>query len=79
MSDMFKNSASVRLFRKRPSFVDGMASLIERSPNIHRYNVDDTENEADAKSLSADWYAIGEDLWNAIKDYGYQGKQFKTA
>lgn len=69
MSAIFENSYTFRLFKKEPSFIDGAASLIDISPNILRYNQDQTEKEADINSLRADWYAIGGDLWNAIEQY----------
>ncbi len=72
MSEIFKNSYTFRLFKNEPSFTDGISSLIDRSPNILRYNQDVTEKEADINSLRADWYAIGNDLWNGIKKYEQQ-------
>ena len=75
MSEMFKNSPTFRLFRREPSFLDGIASLVNMSSNLFRYNQDTTEIEADTNSLRADWYAIGEDLWKAIKEYERESRQ----
>ena len=79
MSDIFKNSLSFRLFKKEPSFVDGMASLIDISPNLSRYNQDDSPIEADTNSLRADWYAIGSDLRKATNIYERASKQTTVA
>lgn len=74
MSEIFKNSPTFRLFKNEPSFFDGVVSLIDMSPNSSRYNQDKTENEADTNSLRADWYAIGNDMWKAIKKYEREPK-----
>lgn len=78
MSEIFKNSLTFRLFKKEPSFADGMASLIDMSPNLSRYNQDKTGNQADVNSLRADWQAIGDDLRETIEDYGQKSKQNTT-
>ena len=62
-------SQSFRLFKQMPSFVDGFASLINLAPSESKYNYDKTTEEADLNSLRADWFAIGQDLWEAIKKY----------
>jgi len=60
---------TLRLFKNRQSFLGGVASLIDMSPNANKYNNDKTEKEADTKSLQADWSAVGEDMKNAIGEY----------
>lgn len=65
-----EESQTFRLFKRMPSFADGVASLINLSPNRLRYNYDATPNEADINSLRADWFTIGNDLHKAIKEYG---------
>ena len=79
MSEIFKNSPTFRLFKIEPSFIDGVSSLVDMSPNLSRYNKDETENEADVNSLRADWYAVGNDMWNAIKIYEREPKQSKSS
>lgn len=74
MSEIFKNSLTFRLFKKEPSFIDGIASLIDLSSNSFRYYYNKTENEADINSLRADWYAIGNDMWKAIRKYEREPK-----
>lgn len=78
MSEIFKNSFTFRLFKKEPSFVDGIASLVNIIPSASRYNINATEIEADTASLRADWFAIGEDFWKAIQEYE-RGQQKTTA
>ena len=75
MKEIFRKSPTFRLFKREPSFSDGIATLIDMSPNLTRYNQDDTENEADINSLRADWYAIGHDMLKTIEDYEQQREQ----
>lgn len=69
MSEIFRNSPTFRLFKREPSFIDGVASLVNHSPNLDRYHQDETPNEADINSLRADWFAIGKDLHDAVNTY----------
>ncbi len=78
MSEIFRNSPTFRLFKKEPSIIDGVASLVDHSPNIDRYNKDKDEIEADTNSLRADWYAVGEDLWKTMEKYDRKQKQEST-
>lgn len=64
-----EESQTFRLFKRMPSFIDGVASLIDFSPNRFRYNYDIAPNEADINSLRADWFAIGDDLRKTIEKY----------
>lgn len=74
MSEIFKNSPTFRLFRKEPSFIDGISSLVDMSPSFSRYNQDKTEIEADINSLRADWYAVGGDLYRSVEKYERESK-----
>ena len=44
------------------------------SDSVSKYNQDKTGTEADTNSLRADWYAVGNDLWKAIKQYERETK-----
>ena len=79
MTKITVNKGTFRLLKKEPSFKDGMASLIDMSPNQSHYNIDKTEKEADTNSLRADWYTIGNDLWDTIQKYESKSKQQTTA
>jgi len=67
-----------RLFRKMPSFLGGLASLIDLSPNKSRYNYDISADKADMNSLRADWFAIGNDLRKAIEKYEREQQSVRT-
>jgi hypothetical protein len=62
-----------RLF-DRPSFWSGFTSLLDFRPNMAKYQTSDSEREADAQSLGADWAAVGADLKAALFSYGGERK-----
>ncbi|MEX2013664.1 MAG: hypothetical protein WD897_02005 [Parcubacteria group bacterium] len=65
------NSPTFRLRKNPPSFLEGVASAIDISPELtDKYNTDQTEGEADAKALASDWSAVSLDMNSAIKTYG---------
>lgn len=53
----------------RPSFVEGMARVMDIGATMQVYNNSKTEKEADLKALKKDWEAVGEDVVNAAKQY----------
>lgn len=63
---LFKRSA--RLFA-RPSFVEGVARVIDIGSTLNEYNRDKTEEEADAKAIKSDWYAVGDSIHYAMKGF----------
>lgn len=63
------------LFKKLPSLVSGVASIVDFSNLTEKYNISKTEQEADYKALLADWKAIGIDMQNAIHEYAQNAKQ----
>ena len=50
---------SGRLFA-RPSFLEGMARVLDLGAALNIYNYDKDGNEADAKALFSDWMAVGD-------------------
>lgn len=79
MGTIIMNGGTFRLFKKEPSFMDGVASIVDLSPNQSRYNYDLNEKEADINSLQEDWRVIGNDLWNTMKNYEHKSKQISIA
>lgn len=62
---------TMRLFRARPSFMDGYSEMLDFSSQSTRYNIDETEDVADAKALYADWRAVGQDIMDAVEKVKY--------
>ena len=64
------SSHTLDLLKKRPSFIDGIFSILDLSKIQSRYNMSKTEAEADSRAIASDWKAIGEDMRAVIKEYG---------
>ena len=54
------------LFAK-PSFIGGMARVLDLGGTLNVYNNSATEEDADAQALRSDFKAIGKDLYDAIE------------
>lgn len=54
-----------------PSFVEGMARVIDLGGTIERfsYNTSDSAAEADSRALYADWSAVGADLKDSLRKF----------
>jgi len=53
----------------RPSFIGGMASVLDIWGTLQEYNSSKTGKEADNKALLGDWMAVGRDLTDAVNSY----------
>lgn len=79
MSSAIYNSPTFRLFRNRPSFIEGASYIMDLSSGESRYNVNLTEKEADLDSLASDWVAVGKDMRKAFELYEQELKQSSPA
>lgn len=61
MSNVKRQYISHRLFTE-PSFIGGMASLLDLGNTFREYNASPTGEEADFKALQNDWRAVGDDM-----------------
>lgn len=50
-----------------PSFLSGIASIVDLNGSLRNYNTSATPEEADERALAADWRAVGKDIENAIE------------
>ena len=70
-------SQTSRLFRwsgqlfALPSAFTGIARLLDLGHTFTEYNDHDTPEEADRAAMASDWYAVGDDLAEAIRTYRY--------
>ncbi|MBW1999258.1 MAG: hypothetical protein JRJ29_15025 [Deltaproteobacteria bacterium] len=53
----------------RPSFLGGMAKVLDLAGTLNEYNYSPNENLADARALHLDWEAVRLDLMTAIEKY----------
>lgn len=62
------DSLSTFLFA-RPSFIEGVARLVDPGNTLQVYNTSLSAEQADALALAADWQAIGNDLRKVMLEY----------
>jgi hypothetical protein len=52
----------------RPSFVEGVARLVDVSGLLNQYNISASAEEADRKAIAADWNQVGLEIRKAAND-----------
>lgn len=52
----------------RPSFVEGIARLLDFGGALQQYNSSLTPNEADYMAVASDWRAISDDLSRVLEE-----------
>jgi predicted methyltransferase len=57
------------LLYARPSFLEGMARVLDIGGTLQHYSVSATGEDADARALAADVHAIGADLHHVLAAY----------
>lgn len=50
----------------RPSFLEGVARLLDFGSTLNEYNGSDTPEDADLAALRSDWEALGQDYRSAL-------------
>jgi hypothetical protein len=53
----------------RPSFIEGMARVLDMGGTLDSYNYSETDEQADFLALFADWHSVGKDIETAWKAY----------
>lgn len=67
MSDDLRDELQSDYLFARPSFVEGVARMIDLSSSLNTYNSSRSGEEADARAISLDWRAIGHDVRVALE------------
>lgn len=52
-----------------PSFLTGMARVVDMGQTLEQYNVSGGDALADFRAITADWQAVGNDLRQAIREF----------
>lgn len=68
MGGLFKDHNSDFLFA-RPSFIGGMARILDFGGTLNMYNESPNEAIADLRALAEDWRAVGNTLRSALAEY----------
>ena len=63
---LFRRSG--RLFA-RPSFIEGIARILDLGATLNIYNEDKNDKEADGKALWSDWLAVGDALRDSVNKF----------
>lgn len=53
-----------------PTFLSGLASVMDISGSLITYNVSPSGAEADQRAIASDWANIGSDILNAASTFG---------
>lgn len=53
----------------RPSFLTGIARILDPQGKLNTYNTSESAQLADARAIRSDWLAVGDDLRSAIQSY----------
>jgi hypothetical protein len=52
-----------------PSFLEGMARLVDVYGILNEYNYSFSDEEADIRAIRSDWENVGDDIWEAIENF----------
>jgi hypothetical protein len=52
----------------RPSFLEGLARVIDFGNILQEYNTSSTPEVADERAIRADWNAIGDDMYKVLEN-----------
>lgn len=58
----------------RPSFIGGMASVLDLGSTLSVYNESPSTEDADIRALTSDWHTTGEDLKSAMEKWAAKNK-----
>ena len=53
----------------RPSALGGIAHILDFGGTLNEYNSANSGEQADVMAAWADWLAVGDDLWTALRTY----------
>ncbi len=62
-----------------PSFLSGMATVMDIGGGMLVYNKSRSGTEADERAIASDWAVIGRDILNAAKALGQKKQDTKQA
>jgi predicted oxidoreductase (fatty acid repression mutant protein) len=52
----------------QPSFIEGMARVLDLGNNLNVYNESPNDHIADSEALKTDWNLVGQDISKAITE-----------
>lgn len=73
MSDKNSTTTRIHLFA-RPSFLTGVARLVDVFGSLNNYNTSPSDSDADYNALYSDWAAVGDEIERATERYKHEIK-----
>ena len=70
LEDMTMGNYTFSLFNQ-PSFVEGLARILDFGDTLSEYNLSLTPQQADFHAIRSDWLAVGDDLRAAAASLKY--------
>ena len=69
-----RERATIRasLLFAHPSALGGIARILDFGGTLNEYNTANSGEQADLLAAWADWLAVGDDLWTALRTYENQ-------
>jgi len=64
---MYRKKAVTNLLCPKPSFILGLATVLNIKGSFFDFNYSDSEEEADFNALKSDWAMVGQDLFNSME------------
>jgi hypothetical protein len=68
MSEQYNQQVHSDFLFASPSFLEGLARIIDFGNLLEKYNTSSSEDAADERAIRADWEAVGNDLYNTIEN-----------
>ena len=65
MEEFSEFTLSYRLFQ-RPSFLEGVARIVDSESALNSYNRSRSGEQADSEAVAADWIMVGNDINKAM-------------
>lgn len=59
----------------KPSFIEGIARLVDIGGTLNEYNCSCNEQEADYFAILSDWEAVGQDIIYAMKQFAKEHQE----
>jgi hypothetical protein len=58
----------------RPSFIEGLARIIDFGGTLNEYNNSINPKEADSRAIRNDFAVVGKDICNAVDEFAHAPK-----
>jgi hypothetical protein len=64
---MYRKKPVTNFLCPKPSFILGLATVLNVRGSFFEFNYSDSEEEADFNALKSDWAMVGQDICNSME------------